>query len=265
MTDPVFPNSAIVRVPERIVLRGGAWRRIELGVRYGLMIHPEFGPVLIDTGYGARATHGSQRGAALKLYGAIFRPQLVDEDVPLAALRRAGYAASDVRRIIVTHFHVDHVAALRDFPNAQFIASGSAWQAIRGMSELQRIHGGIFLELLPPDFAERLMPIETLAETQAPFGLGPARDIWGDGSCLAIDLPGHSPGHFGLLWPQSNPPLLYATDTTWLSDALDGRLPRGLARVVYDDEPSMRRSVALVAAFRKAGGRVVLCHDRVTE
>jgi glyoxylase-like metal-dependent hydrolase (beta-lactamase superfamily II) len=264
MSAPRFINSAIVRVPERIVLRGGSWGRIAVGVRYGMVVHPEFGPVLIDTGYGPRVTRGGQRSVGLKLYNAVLRPQLVEDDLPLMALQRAGYAAGDVRRIVVTHFHADHVAALSDFPNATFIASGAAWQAMVRMREGQRLHSGIFSELMPEDFASRLLPIETLAERPAPFGLGTGRDIWGDGSCLAVDLPGHAIGHFGLLWAQSDPPLLYATDTTWLSDALDDRMPGGIARIVYADEAAMRRSVGVVARFRRAGGRVMLCHDRVT-
>lgn len=264
MSAPCFINSAIVRVPERFVLRGGSWRRIAIGVRYGMVVHREFGPVLIDTGYDPRVTRGAQRSAALKLYGAVLRPRLVESDLPLVALRRAGYAASDVRRIIVTHFHADHVAALRDFANARFIASGAAWEAVVRMREGQRLHNGIFSELLPADFSSRLLPIEMLPERPAPFGLGTGRDIWGDGSCLAIDLPGHAIGHFGLLWAESDPPLVYGTDTTWLSDALDDRMPGGIARIVYADEAAMRKSGAMVARFRRAGGRVVLCHDRVT-
>lgn len=264
MSAPRFLNSAIVQVPERVVLRGGSWRRIALGVRYGMVEHPEFGPVLIDTGYGPRVTRAAQRSTALKLYNAVLRPRLVEDDLPLAALQRAGYAATDVRRIVVTHFHADHVAALRDFPNARFIASGAAWQAIVRMRNGQRLHSGIFSELMPPDFVSRLLPIETLPERSAPLGLGTGRDVWGDGSCLAVDLPGHAIGHFGLLWAQSDPPLLYATDTTWLADALDDRMPGGIARIVYEDEAAMRKSAGLVAGFRRAGGRVILCHDRVS-
>lgn len=264
MSAPRFINSAIVRVPERVVLRGGSWGRIGVGVRYGMLVHPEHGPVLIDTGYGPRVTCGGQRSLALKLYNTVLRPQLVENDLPLVALQRAGHTAGDVRRMIVTHFHADHVAALREFPKASFIASAAAWEAIVRMRGAQRLHSGIFSELLPPDFASRLLPIEMLAERPAPYGLGTGRDIWGDGSCLSIDLPGHAIGHFGLLWAEYDPPLLYATDTTWLSNALDDRLPGGIARIVYADAAAMRKSAEMVAAFRRAGGRVVLCHDRVT-
>jgi glyoxylase-like metal-dependent hydrolase (beta-lactamase superfamily II) len=259
MTAPRFINSALVSVPERLVLRGGSWRSIDVGVLYGLVPHPQHGPVLVDTGYGPRATEGP-RSPMLYLYGAILRPRLQREHLSLPQLAQLGYGPGDVKRIIVTHFHPDHIAALRDFPNAAFVTSAAAWAKVRAMSPMARLHNGIFLELLPDDFEARIIPIETCTEVPTPFGLG--RDALGDGSCLAIDLPGHAIGHFGLLWPHLEQPLFYAVDTTWLNEALD-RLPVGPAQLVYSDAAAMRRSAELVRAARDAGWRIVLCHDRV--
>jgi len=263
MNAPRFVNSAIVRVPERLVLRRGSWSTIALGVRYGVFVHQRLGPVLVDTGYGPRATQGRQRSTLLKIYGHILRPRLLEGSLPLAELGRLGFAAGDVRRIVVTHFHPDHIAALRDFPNASFIASGKAWASIRAMPAWQRVHNGIFLELLPDDFERRLLAVETCETRLLPYGIGTGQDIFADGSCLAVDLPGHAIGHFGLLWPDLDPPLFYATDATWIGDALDDRLPRGIATVVYANNSAMRASASLVKAFRDAGGQVVICHDRV--
>lgn len=259
MTPPRFINSALVSTPERLVLRGGSWRRIDVGVLYGLMLHPQHGPVLIDTGYGPRATEG-KRSLMLTAYGAILRPRLLREGLPVKQLAALGYQPGDVRRIVVTHFHPDHIAALRDFPNASFITSGATWAKVKAMPAATRIHNGIFLELLPDDFGDRIIAIEDSTEVVTPFGC--ARDVLGDGGCLAIDLPGHAIGHFGLLWPRLEQPLFYAVDTTWLLDALD-RLPAGPANLIYSDAGAMHRSADLVRSARDAGWRVVLCHDRV--
>ncbi len=261
---PLFPNSAIVRVPERFVLRGGSAQRVAVGVRYGLLFHPQHGPVLIDTGYGPRATSAPGRSAVLRLYGAVLRPELVPDQLPLAQLQALGYGADDVQRIVVTHFHPDHIAALRDFPRAQFVTSGAAWQRVRAMRPFTRIRNGIFRELLPDDFEARVLPLETTAPRPLPFGLGSGFDVFGDGTCLAVDLPGHAIGHFGLLWPDLDPPLLYAVDTTWLAAALPDRLPRGPAGLVYADDAAMQQSARLVRRARDAGCRVLLCHDRVS-
>jgi glyoxylase-like metal-dependent hydrolase (beta-lactamase superfamily II) len=264
VTQPSFFNSAIVRVPERLILKGGSWRTVDVGVRYGIVEHPRLGPILIDTGYGPRATEGSGRSLMLQVYGAVLRPSLIAQQSPLNQLQRLGYRAEDVSLAIVTHFHPDHIAALRDFPRASFVTSGKALRAIRSMNPVARIHRGIFVELLPDDFDSRVKPIEDTTAVLLPFGLGTGLDILGDGSCLAIDLPGHAIGHFGLIWPRLDPPVLYAVDTTWLPEALDHRLPSGPARLIYEDRSAMAKSARFVHEARQAGCRVVLCHDRVT-
>lgn len=117
------------------------------------------------------------------------------------------------------------------------------------------------MELLPADLAARLIPVEGLPEVTLPFGLGMGRDVLGDGSCVAVDLPGHGLGHFGMVWPKRARPLLYAVDTQWLSAAaLEQRYPRGPARLVYADEALMRELAERVRRFAEAGGEVMFCH-----
>lgn len=264
MSAPQLINSAIVRAPERAVLRGGRWHSVDVGVRYGLLLHPIQGPVLIDTGYGPRATEGASRSLALKAYGALLRPRLVAEGQPAAALAKYGLTLADVRLAVVTHFHPDHIAGLRDLPNARFLASGEAWQAVRRMGRLAELRHAVFPELLPDDFGERLIPIESLPPKAAPYGLGTGIDLFGDGSALAVPLPGHALGHFGIVWPDLSPPLLHAVDASWLSAAIvEDRLPRGPARLVYADALHMAHSAARIRAFARSGGAIVTCHDRV--
>ena len=264
MTDPQFFNSAIVRVPERLILARGSWRQISIGVRYGLIEHPKAGPVLIDTGYGPRATTGP-RSAMLKLYTALLRPQLLPDTLPLAMLAGKGIAAEDIRLIILTHFHPDHIAGLKDFPNARILAKAGAFRQIEAMGALRRLRRGVFVELLPVDFAARLDAIEDRPTVSLPLGLGTGWDIFGDGTCIALDLPGHAIGHFGLVWPERSPALLYAVDTQWLGAAvLSARLPRGPARLIYADDAAMRASAEKVRHFVEQGGEVLLCHERLT-
>jgi len=263
VTRPEFFNSAIVDVTERVVLAGGGRKRIRLAVRYGILRRPE-GPVLIDTGYGPRATEGAGRSLLLKAYGAALKPQLVRGQLPQAVLAGMGYAADDISLIILTHFHPDHIAALLDFPNARIVTSVDAWQKIEAMGAFGRLRNGIFRELLPADFAERLVALEDMPEVSLPLELGQGRDVFGDGSCLSVDLPGHGLGHFGLCWPQGDRPLLYAVDVQWLEQAvMENRLPMGLARIAYHDEKAMRASADKVRRFAEMGGEVVLCHERV--
>jgi glyoxylase-like metal-dependent hydrolase (beta-lactamase superfamily II) len=257
---PLFPTSAIVRAPERLMLSGGRWTRLDIPIRYGLWLHERHGPVLIDTGYSQRVTSDAQRSIGLKLYNALLRPRLIEANAPSQQLRALGFGPADVTRIVVTHFHADHVAGLHAFPNARILASADAFSRLSRMSKRQQLHNAYYPELLPGDFASRLLPIEDCLPAELPHGLGRGSDLFGDRSLLAVPLPGHALGHFGLLWPEQS--LLYAVDAQWLLKAImERRLPRGPARLIYSDQAEVIASCEKVRGFAVTGGRVVLCHD----
>ncbi len=262
MRDPLFVNGAVVRAPERLVLRGGRWTLIDIAVRYGVWHHPRLGPVLIDTGYTKRITEGRERSVAMKLYNAILRPRLIKDASPIECLRRCGIMPEDITYIVVTHFHADHIAALCDFPKARFLADGAAYARLSAMTFRQQLHNGFFPDLLPKNFHERLISIDTRPSVTLPYGLGEGYDLFADGSCLAVPLPGHALGHLGLLWPSVSPPLLYATDTQWMLRAInEDRAPSGPARLIYSDRAAAEASIEKVRQFAGRGGRVVLCHE----
>jgi glyoxylase-like metal-dependent hydrolase (beta-lactamase superfamily II) len=250
-----------VRVPLGLVLSGGGCGRVDLTVRYG--IHETAnGPWLIDTGYGPRVTTGP-RSLALRLYARLLGPRLIPEASPAAVLRADhGLAPEDLTTIIVTHWHADHVAYLRDFPRARIIACGEGWRALEAMSARQALRHGIFRELLPEDLARRLTPIQSFPRVETGTLLGAGFDLTGDRRLVALPMPGHAPGHFGLLDAAAKPPVLYATDVTWTLEALAaGRTPALARFVVCDDRAAARRQEDRVRAFM-AEGTVLLCHDR---
>lgn len=259
--NPVFANSAFVTVPERFFLRGGTWRRVRLKVRYGIFVHPKAGPVLIDTGYGPRVTCGP-RSSILRLYDAILRPELAKEGQPGSVLRKLGFTLDDVGTVIVTHFHADHVAGLDLFPKARILTKAKVLGRVLNQRTRKNLRHGIFTELLPSDLASRVADIDGYALRPAPLGLGSGHDLLGDGSLLAIDLPGHADGHFGLCFAGLAEPLLYAVDAQWCAEALeDERRPGFPASLIADAPSALAESTRRVLAFRRAGGKVLLCHD----
>ena len=267
-----FASSATVAAPEALLMRGGRWRWLNLRVRYGVLRHKS-GVWLIDTGIGPLAVPERGlalpapapwpgRGLALRAYAAALRYRLDAEQAPQAVLARMGLTAADVTGIIITHFHADHVARLAEFPNARLFAHGPSLASVRAASNRTNLRHGIFAALLPAGIEDRLTCITSLPQRALPYAAGTGADLFDCGTCLAVMLPGHATGHFGLAFPDLSQPLLYACDTQWLLAALPpGQQPGLPARLILDDASAAARSTALVHRWQSLGGEVVLCHD----
>jgi glyoxylase-like metal-dependent hydrolase (beta-lactamase superfamily II) len=258
----VFGNTAWVDAPERFVLKRGHWKMQPLRVRFGLVLHPVHGPVLIDTGYTNHALSADNRSRGLRLYYNALKPRLVEEEQPAGLLAAYGYVPEDVKFVIVTHFHADHISGLKAFCQAQFIASGLAWQSICSASAFHNLRHGIFTELIPEDFEDRLLPIEKCPNAILNSGTQ-GLDIFGDGLLVACHLPSHAKGHYGVELCLPSGPVLYAVDTQWrLAALLNGARPRFPTRLIADDSSKVETSSDWVCRYQEVTqAPVILCHD----
>lgn len=105
-----------------------------------LLIETEAGLVLVDTGLGqADVAQGRARLGAM--FSHIVRPALRAEETARHQVESLGFAAADVRHIVLTHLDVDHAGGLADFPNARvhvLAAEHDAAKARRHIKERDR-------------------------------------------------------------------------------------------------------------------------------
>lgn len=224
--------------PERVVMEGGSWKRCRLPAMVGLISHPDEGLMLFDTGYSERFQAETSRFPNLlfaRLTPVFYRP----EDAVAAQLEALGHSASEVRHVILSHFHGDHVAALKDFPEARFVCSEDGYAELRALSGFAALRKGFLPGLLPEDFPRRLMPFEARPKVDLGGRLGPftkGYDLFGDGLLIAIPLPGHAEGHFGLLVESERGPVFLVGDACWTREAfVEQRLPSFLAQLIFSD------------------------------
>src|SRR5258708_22506163 len=71
-------------------------------------------------------------------------------------LANRGIAPGDIRRILISHFHADHIPGLRDFPGAELIASRDGYDDIAARRALSAISRAFIPDLLPGVFLERV-------------------------------------------------------------------------------------------------------------
>src|SRR5262249_31751224 len=156
--------------------------------------HPVHGLSLIDTGYSPfffDATHPFPR----RLYRWTLPVHLDARKHAEAILASRGIAP--VREIFISHFHGDHIAGLRHFPEARFVYRGDAHASLLQKSPLKQTCHGFLPALLPDDFPQRGNAVDEAAFVAGSGAFGDLRvvDYWGDGDLLLVDLPGHAPGH----------------------------------------------------------------------
>ncbi|TGT34719.1 MBL fold metallo-hydrolase, partial [Mesorhizobium sp. M8A.F.Ca.ET.165.01.1.1] len=116
----------------------------------------------------------------------------------------------------ISHFHADHISGLSLFANARFIASDAAWLRLKARTARQNLRHGVFTELFPADFEARLDGLSKMKQVPPRGDIPGGADLFGDGSVIAVDLPGHADGQFGLLFSGLDRPLLYAVDVQWM-------------------------------------------------
>ena len=216
-----------------------------------LIKHPRHGLFLFDTGY-SPAFYAASHRFPYSVYG-FLSPLVHSKSLTLRAqLQERGIEPHEIRGIIVSHFHADHVAGLCDFDRSEFIASQAAWDDVENRQAFSALKRGFLPALLPNDFTERIRPIEHFHDP----GIGPfkhAHDLFGDGSVRLIPIPGHARGQIGAL-VQSGPSekTFLAADATWtLASLRANRLPHWLTYSFIDSVTDLKRTLAQLHTFSK--------------
>lgn len=212
--------------------------------------------VLFDTGYATGKWRTGWAGAA---YRRLLPPKVRPADDIALQLIEDGVDPASVTHVILSHLHPDHIGGIERFPDATFVLTSGHQRALDG----GRLRAGILTGLLPswfPDARRIVLDDEAFLETEVAGVRMAAADLWGDGSYLILDLPGHADGHVGALVDGR---VLLAGDAAWGSDLLDAHSDlRMLPRAVQHDYPAYRRTAALLQQLADAGIRIVCSHDR---
>ena len=218
---------------EHHVMRGGEHKTFKAHALVVLLEHPTAGRILFDTGYAPRVKLAFKH-FPFQLYGAMTPVTTKLEWSALAQLDKLGVKPSHISRVIISHFHADHIGGLRDFKDSRLIASRLAFDDVRkaqGFAALRRA----FLPALMPNSSQQFDLVDLFAsDPLEPFG--PTHDLLGDGSLRLVSLPGHARGQVGLFAQTVVGPVLFAADGAWTSEAIrENRPPAPLALHLVGD------------------------------
>jgi N-acyl homoserine lactone hydrolase len=169
-------------------------------------------------------------------------------------LARLDVRPEQVSIVGISHYHGDHTGQARDFPGARLLMGAADIAALRARPAAGQA-----------DLAHWLTGGGQLTEVQGDL------DIFGDGSVVMLNMPGHTPGHHSLLIRLASGPVMLSGDTYHFAEqvahrgvppfntnraeslaSMDrfDRLARNLhARVIIQHEPA---DIAKLPAFPEA-------------
>jgi glyoxylase-like metal-dependent hydrolase (beta-lactamase superfamily II) len=202
---------------------------------WALIKHPLQGYLLFDTGYTKRFYEATRKFPE-KLY-ALATPVVVEEaDSALNQLKKRGVFPSDIKYIIVSHFHADHIGGLLDFPEAKFICSKKSFEEVESKHGLAAIKKGILKSLIPSDIKSRICFIEEIGvknidqESELVF-----YKLFQEENIKLVELPGHASGMLGIWLQTEKEKLLFASDASWSKDTFLRQVkPSKITKLFFD-------------------------------
>ncbi len=250
------------RHPEMMTIKGGSLCGVDFPAMVGIIRHPDAGVLLFDTGYD-RLFLEATRPFPERFYRWATPVALDPAERVEEWLARQRVEPEEVRHLILSHFHGDHVAGLGNFPNAHIFCSSAGLKRVRSGNRLGRVAKGLLADLVPDDLAGRASFFEALPERALPAAFAPfetGRDLLGDSSLLAVELPGHCPGHWGLaLRTDEDRYVLLAADASWSIGAIEREVPPPIfTTALLGDTALYRRTLGALHAAAANGDLVIL-------
>jgi glyoxylase-like metal-dependent hydrolase (beta-lactamase superfamily II) len=160
-----------------------------------------------------------------------------------------GILPTEVAWIILSHYHGDHIAGLKDFSRAKIMSTRVAYSFLTSLGRWRQALHAHFPSLLPADFLARWTAVEDhpIVSTHDlgssyPWGY----DLFGDGSVLGISLPGHVKGQLGLYLHDIKHAqrIFLVADACWSTRAFQElRLPNPIMKLMMANWSEYKRTI----------------------
>ena len=152
-------------------------------------------------------------------------------------LEQLGVKPADIDIVGISHMHSDHTGQAADFPNARLLIGKADFEEIKGEED--------------PFGPWRKDGANVTAATADV-------DVFGDGSVVALYLPGHTPGHLGLLVKLASGPVLLTGD---LYHSREAREKRGVPPFNTSREQTLQSMDKFEKLAKETGAKVIIQHE----
>ncbi len=253
---------------KKLVIRGAKHEPVKFYTIFALIRHPKDGYVLFDTGYSSRFFEET-KSFPFSIYSRITPVYFKEEDSAVVQLQKRGISPTEIKTIILSHFHPDHVGAIKDFPQAQFICLRSAYQDVKNRKGFSALVRAFLPGMLPKNFEQRVRFAEDGMKIQldgayAPFDIG--YDLLGDASILAIELPGHAKGQIGVILNTQGGMYFLIADACWLSESYRRNiLPHPVAGLLFSSRQDYQTTLEKIHQMYKKNPEIKIIPSHCPE
>lgn len=233
--------------------RGGALGEERIfGMAAVLVQHPQ-GALLIDAGFGRNVD-----AHALTTPWLMRKTSRYEKEIPAVdQLRAAGIDPAQLRGILLTHAHWDHVSGVEDFPGVP------VWVT---QPERDFIASGHIAATLAASFANVAYRVYDFPD--GPYlGFDSSYDVFKDGTVVVVPAPGHTPGSvITFVTPPGERRYAFVGDLVWQREGVEipAERPWLSRRLVDVDAASVRNWIVRMHGLAQAvpGLVIVPAHDR---
>lgn len=225
--------------PEFVAIKGGSRASVKFPAICAVIYHPVKGKILFDTGY-SEHFYGATKKFPYSIYAKVTPVSIKKEDKLSFKLAEQNVETKDISYTILSHFHADHIGAVKEFDTSQFIYTESSYSAVKGKTGFKALLKGFLPDLLPENFEENSTQLAGPNKIQDHFlndYFTTVYDIFGDRSIIGVEIPGHAKGQLGIYIETEEKKILLIADACYLSETFEEmKLPSNIIHIIGDSK-----------------------------
>ena len=187
-----------------------------------LIEHPE-GLIVVDSGETALTAQSGYFPRWHPYFMLGVRERVTPDEEIGFQVQALGFAARDVRWVVMTHLHTDHAGGLRYFPASEVLVTE---RELRDASGLRgRLYG-----YLPNRWPSWFDPTRVEFDDEPPGPFPRVRRLTAAGDILLFPTPGHTAGHMSVAVRMGEELVILAGDASYTEQLMLETRPDGVTR-----------------------------------